>query len=253
MSHKKLIPLILNSLKTIAPQETNELILSLTIDPELTRAANTLSYESHWKFETIENNLIRKISTEGFKILSEKKDVISLEIITSKIAKNLNLTISESLIKSILEIDKRNKFIQKGVGLIEWRHINPKTLRDKIQFIMERDHKPLHFLEIAEKIRKSNFDAKRINNQAVHNELIRNNHFVLIGRGLYALDKWGYESGTVGEVINKILADGKAKTREEIIKEVLKQRQVKKITIYLNLKNSSKIKSLKGDRYQLAL
>ncbi|MFA6436406.1 MAG: sigma factor-like helix-turn-helix DNA-binding protein [Candidatus Gracilibacteria bacterium] len=247
----KLISIILNTLKNISPEDINPLKLSLTLDPELTKIANTLDFEPHWRYNSIKLPTLRKISEVGSKLLADHKDVIDLKTITQKV-KNIipNEEIIDALVASVLEIDKKTKFVKEGVGLKEWRHINPRTLRDKINFILEHDKKPLHFEEISQKIRDLKFDSKRINVQAVHNELIRNDHFILIGRGIYALDKWGYKSGTVGEVLESILKDGKAKTREEIMRDVLKQRQVKKITIYLNLKSNAKIKALDGDRYQ---
>ncbi|MBT5016571.1 hypothetical protein HN748_01855 [Candidatus Peregrinibacteria bacterium] len=248
---KKLVSIILSTLKNVSPTEANEIKLSLALDPDIAKASNTLDFEPHWRFNTVNLPLVRKISTLGFNVLNKKGNVLPVETITNLVLKEIGEEVPESLIISVSEIDKRTKFVKEGIGLKDWRHINPRTLRDKINFILEREHKPLHFVDIANKIRDSKFDHKNINVQAVHNELIRNNHFVLIGRGIYALDKWGYQPGTVGDVIAAILKDGKPRSREEIMKEVLKQRQVKKITIYLNLKNDARIKSLEGDRYAL--
>lgn len=248
----KLVKVLLGMLKNIAPQEANELKLSLALDPDLIKANNTLDFEPHWRFTDVNLNLVRKVTSTGYKILSTNKDIMTVEALAKAIQAKIGENTSDSLITSTMEIGKRTKMVKEGVGLKEWRHINPRTLRDKINFILDREHKPLHFQEIANKIIDANFDQKRINIQAVHNELIRNNHFVLIGRGIYALDKWGFKPGTVGNVIESILKDGKKRTRDEIMKEVLKQRHVKKITIYLNLKNNPKIKSLEGDHYQLA-
>lgn len=247
---KKLVSILLGTLKNVSPTEANEVKLSLTLDPDLTKTSNTLDFEPHWRFNTIDLSLVRKIISAGYALLSKKENVVPVDAITKMVVKEVG-DIPEPLVISVLEVGKQTKFVKEGVGLKEWRHINPRTLRDKINYILEREHRPLHFVEIANKIRESKFDQKNINIQAVHNELIRNNHFVLIGRGIYALDKWGYKPGTVGDVIASILKDGKSLTREEIMKEVLKQRQVKKITIYLNLKNDPRIKSLSGDRYQL--
>ena len=70
----------------------------------------------------------------------------------------------------------------------------------------------------------------------MHNELIKDKRFVLVGRGIYALSEWGYKKGTVKEVIEEILKDAKKPlTREEILDRVLKIRQVKKSTIVINL------------------
>jgi hypothetical protein len=248
---KKLVSIILSTLKNVSPTEANEIKLSLALDPDITKASNTLDFEPHWRFNTVNLPLVRKISAAGYAVLDKKENVIPVDTITKMVIKDVGEEVPEALIISVLEIGKRTKFVKEGIGLKDWRHINPRTLRDKINYVLEREHKPLHFVDIANKIREFKFDQKTINVQAVHNELIRNDHFVLIGRGIYALDKWGYQPGTVGDVIAAILKDGKPRTREEIMKEVLKQRQVKKITIYLNLKNDARIKSLEGDRYAI--
>lgn len=246
----KLLNILLNASPALTPDQANEIKLSLSLDPDFEKATNTIDFYPHWRFQSVPIALVRKISDIGYKILKSKGDVTPLTSLNAAIQEKIQEEASEMLIASVLEIDKRTKFVKEGVGLKEWRHINPRTLRDKIHYILEKERKPLHFEEIAEKIRGMKFDQKKINVQAVHNELIRNGHFILIGRGIYALGKWGYEPGTVAEVLQGILKDGRARSREEIMKEVLKKRQVKKITIYLNLKNNSHIKTLQGDRYQ---
>ena len=55
----------------------------------------------------------------------------------------------------------------------------------------------MHFNKIAAAIADSNFRRKNVTTQAIHNELIKDPRFVLIGRGIYALDTWGYKKGTV--------------------------------------------------------
>ena len=74
--------------------------------------------------------------------------------------------------------------------------------------------------------------------QAVHNELIRYDQFVLVGRGLYALSKWGYEPGTVANVIEKLLEKNGPMSKKQIVEEVLAQRNVKIGTISLNLQKN---------------
>ena len=97
----------------------------------------------------------------------------------------------------------------------------------------------MHFMELANKITDYAFDRKVVTVQAVHNELIRHDQFVLIGRGLYALKEWGYEHGTVADVILDILKKAnKPLSKQMIIEEVLKQRKVKLGTISLNLQNN---------------
>ena len=74
------------------------------------------------------------------------------------------------------------------------------------------------------------------NLQSVHNELIRDPRFVLVGRGLYSLGEWGYVSGVVKDIILKILKEAKEPlSKQDIVAAVSKQRFVKENTILLNL------------------
>ncbi len=86
----------------------------------------------------------------------------------------------------------------------------------------------------------------------MHNELIKDDRFVLIGRGIYALKEWGYEEGTVLDVIIEIMKEKYREMKQgEIIKEVLKKRQVKENTIVLNLQNKGCFEKLNGKIYRL--
>ncbi|MBU1151713.1 winged helix-turn-helix domain-containing protein, partial [Patescibacteria group bacterium] len=138
-----------------------------------------------------------------------------------------------------LDLDKRLKRTSEGFGLMSWRHINPKSIRDKAYIVLKRARKPLHFIEIANSITKAGFDKKIVTVQAVHNELIRYDQFVLVGRGLYGLKEFGYEKGTVADIIESLLKEKSPLTKQEIIDGVLAQRHVKKGTISLNLQKNT--------------
>jgi len=252
ITEERLIATILNSLNNISATEINELKLALTLDTELEKISNTINYEPNWRLKTIPFQLVKEITQLGFKVLTKKEDVITPEALAAKVLEKMGEKHDPQLIMSTVQIDKRVKVTDKGIGLKTWRHINPRTLRDKINFILEKETKPLHFVKIANLISEAHFDSKIVNTQAVHNELIRNNNFILIGRGIYALSHWGYKPGTVSDIIERILVEEKTMTREEIIKSVLKQRQVKTITIYLNLKNKPMFKKVGKDSYTLA-
>ncbi|MBL4694229.1 hypothetical protein JKY72_02570 [Candidatus Gracilibacteria bacterium] len=109
----------------------------------------------------------------------------------------------------------------------------------------------MHFGDIAAQIESATFDKRPVNLQAVHNELIRHAQFILIGRGIYALEEWGYEKGTVAEVVEKLLKENKELDLDEIVDAVLKKRQVKRITIVLALKNNTKFERIGRRRYKL--
>jgi hypothetical protein len=225
--------------------------LSIELDPNLEKVPNTINWQPYFKLKTIEKKEINNICEEAIKHLSDKTDVENAEAILVMLESKTGKKWSRQFVMSCLELDRRLKVVKKGIGLASWRHINPRTLRDKIHFILKDSQKPLHYVELANRISESNFDKKTINVQAVHNELIRDNSFVLIGRGIYALRTWGYEDGTVSEVIAGILKEKGPLDREQVISEVLKKRQVKRITILLNLKNKPIFERVGRDAYGL--
>lgn len=156
-------------------------------------------------------------------------------------------------IKAVASISKLLATLNGLWGLSKWPAVNPKNIRDKIFVILETHKEPMHFSEIAKEIRESNFKRKNVTVQAIHNELIKDPRFVLIGRGIYALSSWGYKKGTISDIIKLILEKSdKPMTREEIVKQVLKVRKVKETTILLNLQNKKLFKKVDKNLYTLA-
>lgn len=138
-------------------------------------------------------------------------------------------------------------------GLTKWPTVNPKNIRDKIFVILEQNKEPMHFSDIANTIGRSNFRRKNVTTQAIHNELIKDPRFILIGRGIYALDSWGYSKGTVADIIIKVLgaAGEQGLTRDEIVRQVLKERKVKETTVLLNLQNKKLFTKIDKNTYRL--
>lgn len=154
---------------------------------------------------------------------------------------NAEVVNANKALYSLLQASKQveqNKFGQWGIA--DWREIKPKTINDKIYLILKNEGKPLHFVDITTRINQINFDDKPANAATVHNELILDDKYVLVGRGLYSLKEWGYKQGTVLDVIKEILVQNpEGLTRDEIIEKVLAQRLVKKATIILALMDKS--------------
>lgn len=212
--------------------------LSFSIDPEMAAGNRANTFLPFWRLESLSMDDISLLVNGMVKILKKRKNCMqSDEIISAVQALNLfeGRVPSRELIKSCLEIDERLREIPEGWGLADWRFVRPRSIRDKVEIILRKAGEPLHFMEIANHIRDAQFDHKNVTVQAVHNELIRYPQFVLVGRGLYALREWGYEPGTVADVIEKILKDKGPLSKKEIIAEVAKQRTVKVGTISLNL------------------
>ena len=156
-------------------------------------------------------------------------------------------------IKAVASISKLLATLNGVWGLAKWPAVNPRNIRDKIFVILEAHKEPMHFSDIAKEIRESNFKRKNVTIQAIHNELIKDQRFVLIGRGIYALSSWGYKKGTISEIITGILEKaGEPLSREDIVRQVLKTRKVKETTILLNLQNKKLFKKVDKNSYTLA-
>lgn len=155
-------------------------------------------------------------------------------------------------VEALASISKNIANLHGRWGLIKWPMVNPKNIRDKIYVILHDHGKPMHFSEIADAIKKSDFRRKDVTTQAIHNELIKDKRFVLIGRGIYALREWGYKRGTVADVIAEVLKkEGGPLHRDEIVRRVLKSRQVKETTILLNLQGKPQFKRVAKATYAL--
>ena len=156
-------------------------------------------------------------------------------------------------IKAVASISKLLATLNGLWGLAKWPAVNPKNIRDKIFMILEAKKQPMHFSEIAKEIEASDFKRKNVTVQAIHNELIKDPRFVLIGRGIYALSSWGYKKGTISDIIVQILKNSdEPLSREEIVKQVLRARKVKETTILLNLQNKKLFKKVDKNLYTLA-
>ena len=156
-------------------------------------------------------------------------------------------------VRALASVSKALASLKDQWGHIKWPLVNPKNIRDKIYVILQENEKPMHFSEIAKHIKDSDFKRKDVTTQAIHNELIKDARFVLIGRGIYALKEWGYQKGTVSDIITKILKKNKEPMhRDDIVREVLKSRQVKETTILLNLQGKPQFKRVAKATYELA-
>lgn len=154
-----------------------------------------------------------------------------------------------SLLRAMSEIGQ-NKFGHWGHR--DWRDVKPKTINDKIYLVLKNNGKPMHYQDIGKTINTTGFDGKTVNTATVHNELILDDKYVLVGRGLYALKEWGYTKGTVADIIASILEKAKTPlTKKEITEQVMKQRMVKKTTIDLALMNKKRFERVSGGKYAL--
>ncbi|MBP7857568.1 MAG: sigma factor-like helix-turn-helix DNA-binding protein [Candidatus Saccharimonadales bacterium] len=160
---------------------------------------------------------------------------------------------SEPYTSALASTSKQLATLNGRWGLVKWPTVNPKNIRDKIYVILSENKKHMHFNEIAQAIKASDFKRKDVTTQAIHNELIKDKRFVLIGRGIYALKEWGYTKGTVADIISEVLREAKEPLhRDEIVQRVLKSRFVKETTILLNLQSKPQFKRVAKATYELS-
>ncbi len=157
----------------------------------------------------------------------------------------------EEILKRWLSISKRISKNPLGEwGVASSKNVSVKGIRDYAYLAIRKHGSPIHFKEVAKAINR--MFNKKAHMATTHNELIKDDRFVLVGRGLYALSEWGYLSGVVKDVIVKVLEKNGPMTKEEIIDKVLKERYVKKNTILVNLQNNKAFKKDKDNKYSLA-
>lgn len=193
-----------------------------------------------------------RVKDNVIEILKKKKSPVSEKMLFEEFAKTpLGEKVEKGKLLDYLAVSKEVKKNTFGKwGLSKWKEVNPKGTRDKAFLVLKENGKPMHFKDIADEIDKSGLNKKKTHPQTVHNELIKDGKFVLVGRGIYALAEWGFERGTVKDVLENILEKTpEAMTREEIIKEVMKVRQVKKSTVIINLNNY--FKKTKEGKYMI--
>lgn len=227
----------------------------------------------------LNNNLFYLKENDYFytRLISEnrKNDVFKIETAVNSLAnsvlKNTVLSFDELIkifqnkLKPIFHEDillnknalcswvETSKLLNKNIfgewGVTSSCHITPKGIKDFAYLAMRRHGSPMHFYEVSLAIEK-NLD-KKAHIQTVHNELIKDNRFILVGRGLYALKEWGYIPGTVKDVIHNILKSSGKISKNELIKKILKERHVKETTIAINLQNKNFFKRFQDGTYGL--
>jgi hypothetical protein len=215
-------------------------------------------------------NLATELIEETKKMMAERNSLIMEGDLLSEIKKmpayaknkeNMDSLLSkhntslDKVLSSYLDLARDlDKTPFQQWGLTDWRNVRPRRVNDKIHLILDWHKKPMHFREIADKINEAyHVEGEKPSHPAtVHNDLISDDRFVLIGRGVYALKDWGYESGTVADIVERVLKTAaKPLSREEIIAAVLKQRDAKPNTIMLALNNDNRFERVTSGVYKL--
>lgn len=227
--------------------QNSRILFLLKLSESFKRFPETDRFYALWALNVKSLDKAKKVINIFNNELKKENNPIRLE--NSRTSKSVKL--EPKVLLSYIEISKhilRNK--QGLYGFSDWPEIKSRSIKDKAFLELKKQNQPLHFRKIAESIQKQEKKEKPYLFKTVHNELIKNPMFVLIGRGTYALRNWGYESGVVKEVIIQILKKAnRPLSKQEIAEQVLKQRIVKKNTVFLNLNNKKYFLKDKKGRY----
>lgn len=190
---------------------------------------------------------VDELATHLADALSEAGKPVKLEEISGKIPSQDH----PGRIEQVGHAAKQVANLDEHWGLSHWPEVNPKSIRDKTYLVLKKHSEPLHFTDIAGKIKGLGNSKRDVTVQAVHNELIKDPRFILIGRGIYALSEWGYTPGTVADIIVEVLKNEQPLHKNEIVKRVLDKRQVKTTTIVLNLQDKDTFERIDKATYKL--
>lgn len=245
----------------VSSNQGTHLLLALRLNDNFLRISETDDFHSLWttRKETAENlhGLLLSIASRLHKHGKPLPWNGLLELAKEEAARHPE-PLSPDVIARHLPVSKT---IKKGPfenwGLSHWPEINPRGVRDKAYLVLAINNRtPLHFREIAKRIQTlpQHIAGKKksAHPQTVHNELIKDNRFVLVGRGMYGLLEWGYAPGTVRDVLRNILAEAKKPlSQEELLSRTLKERFVQPNTVLINMQNKKHFRRMQDGRYTL--
>ncbi len=220
----------------------NYISFLLNLDDFFEKNREDKSFYSYWLTDKKSFDIAQEIIQNSYEKLKSIKKPVPLEDLKPSPDYPTHKFIS------YLEISKDVKQGPQGLfGLKKWPEVSPRGVKDMAYITLNRKGEPLHFKEVAELI------GDKTNPQTVHNELIKDDRFVLVGRGIYALKEWGYEEGEVKDVIRRIIERaGTPLSKEEIVEKVLEKRIVKKNTIVQNLSNKKYFERTPDGKYTTA-
>ncbi len=231
----------------------NHIHFHLVVGPRFQKHREDEHFKKRW---SVDGEIAQKVHDALKKLhsnLSEEEILMEEEIILRVLDALDGVEdgfISDEIAKNFLSISKKLAKNPLGEwGLSSSNKISVKSIRDYAYLVMKKNGSPMHFREVAEAITK-NF-GKKAHPATTHNELIKDDRFVLVGRGMYGLREWGYEDGVVYEVIARILCEKGPLTKDEIIEAVKKERYFKDNTIVVNISNKKRFKRLEDGRYEV--
>lgn len=235
-------------------QVQNHIHLYLTLGEDFNKEKEDEHFKSRWSVNDEVSGQVHEALHALYESLDDDELISESELVSRFLdgLKDLNEQYkSEEIARRWLNISK--KMSKNPLG--EWgkstsSNIKTRGIKDYAFLMMRKHGSPMHFREVAKAI--GDTFAKKTHTATCHNELIKDDRFVLVGRGIYALKEWGYTAGVVRDVIRELIKKNGPMTKEDIIEQVMKERYLKKNTILVNLQNVKYFKKNKAGLYQVA-
>lgn len=234
MVEEKLIEAMIKLMGAEKELNPNSLKFALRVSRHLNKQDKNQFYRAFWFTEEYRLQDLRELMREITDILDSERKIMSFEEVYERLEGEYN----EEAVKSVMYVDWNFMVLKDGrYGLKSWRFLNPRSIKDCIIILLKKSKKPMHFRDILSALLTEFPKRKRVTLQACHNELIRHEDFVLLGRGTYGLKEWNMSAGTVCDLIVSVFKENNFEPmrRKDIIEKVLKRREVRLGTISLNL------------------
>ncbi len=225
--------------------------------PRVTFFPETDAYHARWALDTDAARRGEQVVTRVTKRLDEKGRPVSKESLYEMLMHDdtssegaIDAATAEAYLRTSRVIGQ-NPYSE--YGLVSWATISPRGIRDKAYTVLAKKGSPMHFRDVAAGIDRAGWSKrKKAHPQTVHNELIKDERFVLVGRGLYALREWGYEPGTVRDVLVTLFKQSnRPLARQEVVELATEKRLVKPQTILLNLQDRDLFRRTDDGKYTL--
>ena len=233
------------------PLAQNHIYFLLVLGDEFTKLKEDEEFHHRWTTHMDHADKVHQALKALHSGISEN-DLISEKEIIATLKKHIEKIVEEKIDEEMAKVWLNLSKVVGQNAMGEWGRasspsVKPRGVRDLAFLVLRKEGSPMHFAEVAKKI--SSYFGRPANSATVHNELIKDGRFVLVGRGLYALAEWGYKYGTVRDIIKYIIKSEGPSSKDDIIKKVLKERYVKENTILVNLQNRDYFKRSKEGLY----
>ncbi|HRH25042.1 MAG TPA: sigma factor-like helix-turn-helix DNA-binding protein [Candidatus Paceibacterota bacterium] len=229
----------------------NHIHFYLVLGDEFKKLKEDEHFKSRWSIDEKLSEVVHNALHSVYKNLDDKELLSENDLVTRFIGELKDVSAqykNEEIAKRWLSISK--KIAKNPLG--EWgpsdsQNVKTRGIKDFAYLMMKKHGSPMHFREVAKAIMDT--FGRKTHVATTHNELIKDPRFVLVGRGYYALEEWGYKPGVVRDVIAEILKKEGPLSKEEVVDRVLKERFLKKNTILVNLQNPKYFTKLSDGRY----